>query len=75
MKKLRTPLEVIEHLGGVERICELIPGTNAKQVWHWHARAEQFPAYTYVALKRALKRRDCYAPDRLWNMKGISDAA
>jgi hypothetical protein len=74
MKKLRTPLEVIEHLGGVDRVCELT-GANAKQVWHWYGRAGKFPANTYVALKRALRRRDCYAPDHLWNMKGISDAA
>lgn len=75
MKKLRTPLAVVEHLGGPERVCELFPGTNTKQVWHWYGRAGKFPANTYVVMKRALKRRGCYAPDYLWNMKGISEAA
>lgn len=75
MKKLRTPLEVVEHLGGPERVREITDAKNLKQVWHWYGRAGKFPANTYVAMKRALKRRDCYAPDYLWNMKGINDAA
>lgn len=75
MRKLRTPEQVIEFLGGPDRICELIPGANKKQIWHWHGRAGKFPAYTYVALQRALKRRKASAPDRLWNMKGIKEAA
>jgi hypothetical protein len=74
MKKLRTPLEVVEGLGGPERVCELT-GANAKQVWHWYGRAEKFPANTYVALQRALKRKKLSAPDHLWAMKGIGDAA
>jgi hypothetical protein len=71
MKKLRTTLQVIEHLGGPKQICALIPGTNTRQVWHWYGRAEKFPAYTYVVLQNALKRKDASAPDRLWTMKGI----
>lgn len=74
MKKLRTPLEVVEQLGGIERVCELTEA-NPKQVWHWYGRAGMFPANTYVVMKRGLKRRNCYAPDHLWNMKGLKAAA
>jgi hypothetical protein len=69
MKNLRTAKEVVEALG-IERVCELTDA-NAKQAWHWYGRAEQFPANTYVALQKALKRRGFRAPDALWAMKGV----
>jgi hypothetical protein len=74
MKKLSTARQVIEHLGGLPRVCE-ITRANLKQAYNWPGRAQAFPACYYVVMTRALKRRDATAPARLWNQKGLSDAA
>lgn len=74
MRKIRTPQQVIEALGGLDAVCELTEA-NAKQVWHWYGRAGQFPANTYVAMTRALRRRGYVAPVSLWPMKGLKRAA
>lgn len=73
MRDLRTADEVVEVLG-LERVCELTEA-NAKQAWHWYSRKGMFPARTYVVMQRALKRRRCRAPARLWNMVGVDHAA
>jgi hypothetical protein len=69
MKNLRTAGEVVDAIG-LDRVCELTE-SNPKGVWHWTGRTGVFPAYTYVALQKALKKRRCRAPDSLWNMVGI----
>lgn len=69
MKNLRTVKDVVDALG-IERVCE-VTGANPKQAWHWYGRANVFPAYTYVALQKALKRRELRAPDHLWSMVGV----
>lgn len=74
MKRLRTVDQVVDALGGLSEVCK-ITDANLKQAWHWHGRAGQFPANTYVALQRALRRRGYEAPARLWNMKGLDKAA
>jgi hypothetical protein len=75
MKRLRTVDQVMEVLGGLEGVCELGFADNPKQAWHWVGRAGQFPANTYVVMTRALRRRGYEAPARLWNQKGVKDAA
>jgi hypothetical protein len=75
MKRLRTVDQVVEALGGLDGLCELGLAENTKQAWHWVGRAGQFPANTYVAMTRTLRRRGFEAPARLWNMKGVKDAA
>jgi hypothetical protein len=75
MKRLRTVDQVVEVLGGLDGICELGFADNTKQAWHWVGRAQQFPANTYVAMTRALRRRGYEAPARLWAMKGLNEAA
>ena len=74
MKYLRTTEQVIDALGGPEKLCE-VTEANPKQAWHWYGRADQFPCNTYVAITRALRRRGYRAPDHLWPMKGIKRAA
>lgn len=73
MKYLRTTADVVEALG-LETLCALTEA-NPKQVWHWYGRAGLFPANTYVAITRALRRRGCVAPATLWPMKGLKRAA
>jgi hypothetical protein len=65
MKNLRTALEVVEALG-IDLVCELTDA-NPKQAWHWYSRTGIFPAYTYRAIQKALKKRRLHAPDELWN--------
>lgn len=74
MRKLRTTQAVINALGGLDAVCELI-GANRKQAWNWQGRAGVFPANTYVVLIRALHRRNLDAPATLWSMKGLKRAA
>lgn len=70
MMHLKTAKQVVARLGGLERVCELVEA-NTKQAQNWHGRAGTFPASTYVAMQRALKRRRATAPARLWNMRGV----
>jgi hypothetical protein len=74
MRKLQTARDVISHLGGLKRVCE-ITGANRKQAEHWRGRAASFPASTYVVMMQALRRRRATAPPQLWNMRGFDDAA
>ena len=70
MKRLNSARAVVEHLGGLPRICEMT-GANIKQAQNWPGRAKSFPAAYYVAMNRALARRNARAPASLWNQKGI----
>jgi hypothetical protein len=65
MRKLRTQQEVIDALGGIDRMRDLL-GANRKQAWHWVGRTGLFPAYTYPTLQKALKRRGAIAADELF---------
>jgi hypothetical protein len=69
MQHLTTAKQVVNHLGGLPRVCDLV-GANIKQAQNWPGRAGRFPASTYVVMQRALKRRRATAPARLWNMRG-----
>jgi hypothetical protein len=64
MRKLNTQNEVIEALGGLARVRELLEA-NRKQAWHW-TKTGVFPAYTYPVLAKALKRRRLAVSDDLF---------
>ena len=70
MRRLKTAKQVIDELGGLDRVCEMT-ASNKKQAMNWPGRAKAFPARTYVVMQRALKRRKATAPARLWNQVGI----
>jgi hypothetical protein len=68
MRRLSTVDQVIDALGGMDRVLELT-GTNSKQTWNWQRRTGQFPAQWHDAMTKALRKRRCTAPPRLWNQK------
>lgn len=65
-KKLKTAEAVVETLGGDERVAKMV-GTTPKAVGNWR-NFGWFPADTYYAMQRALKRRRCSAGPELWRM-------
>jgi hypothetical protein len=65
MRRLSSVREIVDELGGVAAVCELTK-SNLKAVYHWN-NSNQFPARLYDGMKRALKKRGCTAPARLWN--------
>lgn len=67
MKKLTTTVDIIEALGGNKAVAAIL-GADPKAVSNWRYFGI-FPANTYVALKRALKKAGYSAPDELWAMK------
>ena len=73
MKKLNSAREVVDHLGGLPRVCA-ITGANKKQAQYWD-RSAAFPAATYCVMQRALRRRKATAHPSLWNMRGFENAA
>lgn len=66
MPALQTTDDVIERLGGNIPVARLLR-TNPKAVSNWRAFG-RFPTHTYRAIKIALKKRGCTAPDSLWPM-------
>ena len=70
MKRLTTAVQVVDHLGGLDRVCE-ITVSNRKQAQNWPTRFGKFPAATHAAMTRALARRKATAPARLWNQRGV----
>lgn len=74
MRRLRTVVDVIDTLGGLDAVCELTEA-NEKAVCHWISRTKIFPANTYVVMQRKLRKRKASAPDWLWNMRGIERRA
>jgi hypothetical protein len=73
MKRLRTANQVIERLGGLDRIAELT-ATDLKSAYNW-PRFGAFPSSTYVVMMRALNRRGFTAPASLWRMREGKRAA
>lgn len=67
MKRLRTAQQVIDRLGGLNRIAEMT-ATDLKSAYNW-PRFEAFPSSTYVVMNRALNRRGYTAPASLWGMR------
>ena len=63
---LKSTKEVISALGGIEAVAKLTD-SQYSAVGNWSA-FDQFPAKTYVILKKALIRKGHAAPDSLWHM-------
>lgn len=70
MRRLTNAKEVVEHLGGVPRVARLTE-TNINTVKDWPGRKKAFPASTYVAMTRELRRRKATAHPSLWGMRGL----
>jgi hypothetical protein len=73
MKKLRTANQVIDRLGGLNRVADMT-ATDLKSAYNW-PRFGAFPSSTYVLMMRALNRRGYTAPASLWRMKEAKRAA
>ncbi|MGY2987663.1 hypothetical protein [Bradyrhizobium sp. USDA 4508] len=69
MKKLSNVADIVEVLGGPERVAELTEARDPA-VWNWLYAFEAFPANTYFVLIEALKKRGYTAPPHLWKMRG-----
>lgn len=67
MKRLRTAEQVIDRLGGLNRIADMT-ATDLKSAYNW-PRFGVFPSSTYVVMIRALNRRGYTAPASLWRMR------
>lgn len=72
MTKLENTVDIIDYLGGNDRVANML-GTTAKAVANWRY-SGMFPASTYVALRKALRRARANAPDALWAMKPLLKA-
>jgi hypothetical protein len=70
MKKLMTTRTVVQHLGGLDRVCR-ITKSNKKQAYNWVREKAKFPAATFKAMNDELARLDATAPATLWNQRGI----
>jgi hypothetical protein len=64
-----TTVEIIDFLGGNQAVAEML-GTHHKAVANWRY-FEFFPANTYLAIKKVLRRRGRSAPDSLWAMRPL----
>jgi hypothetical protein len=62
--ELSSATDVIEALGGVASVAEMIK-TTYRAAHNWKAR-DAFPAHTYVTLRRELEARGYAADDSLW---------
>ncbi len=67
----KTVAEAIEALGGTKAVADLL-GRRPQAVSNW--RSQGFPANSYLALTKALKKAGWTAPASLWGMKD-ADAA
>ena len=57
---------MITALGGTSAVAEML-GTSYSAVANWR-HANQFPAHSYLILKKALSSRKRSASDDLWSM-------
>jgi len=71
MKHLTDPKEIVEVLGGPEKVREMTRAKNVKAVWNWHGYFDAFPPNTFKIMNDALKRRGYSAPAYLWKQKGF----
>lgn len=62
--ELESATDVIEALGGVASVAEMIQ-TTYRAAHNWKQR-DAFPAHTYVTLRRELDARGYVADDSLW---------
>lgn len=71
MKNLTDAAQIVEVLGGPQRVAEMTRAKNVKAVWNWHGYFAAFPPNTYAVMIRELKRRGYTAPPSLWKMRGF----
>jgi hypothetical protein len=64
---LDNTVDIIDYLGGNAKVAAMLD-TSAKAVGNWRY-SGMFPADTYLALQKALKKNKAEAPDTLWPMK------
>lgn len=68
MSELRTTSDVIDALGGNQAVSELTGLNNAAAVSNWRG-SEEFPAWSYLLMTRALEQIGKSAPETLWKMR------
>lgn len=73
MTELKTTRAIMDVLGGDRAVGELT-GRTRKAANNWRA-FNRFPPDTYVAIRAALKDRGHNAPDSLWRMAKVAEAA
>jgi hypothetical protein len=71
-KQLLTTGDVIDALGGTEKVAE-ITRRKYTAVWNWK-KAEAFPPNTFLILQDALKSKGLEAPLSLWRMEQPAEA-
>lgn len=69
MSNLTSVPLVIDVLGGNQAVAQLNE-TTGKVVSHWRSTGK-FPAHSYVAIHKRLKKMGFTAPDKLWPMRGV----
>ena len=69
MERLTTTSEVIDRLGGDERVSALF-GKGIKAVLNWRY-SGKFPANTYIAFRVELAKQDSDADVALWNFQSL----
>lgn len=73
MEPLRTTSDVIAALDGIQAVVTLT-GRSTQAVWNWKNRGV-FPAWTYLALTRALAEKNLTADPSLFRMIAADGAA
>lgn len=73
MAPLRTTSDVISALGGIQAVVGLT-GRSTQAVWNWKDRGV-FPAWTYLALTKALAEAGHTADPKLFRMIATGEAA
>lgn len=66
-KRINTVDEVIDTLGGTGAVARML-GVDDRLVSNWRRPDRGLPAYTYVALIKALEAKGFSAPSTLWRM-------
>jgi hypothetical protein len=70
MKTLLTTFdEVIDILGGVKKVAELVD-RSPSAVCNWRRTKGRFPTAQYFVMQKALAALDCTAPRALWGFFG-----
>jgi hypothetical protein len=74
IKHLETVDEVIDALGGIKAVSDLMQCKASSTVPMWKHR-QRFPATTFATLQAELRKRGASAPTDLWGMKTPECAA
>lgn len=66
-RKLSTPAEIIEKLGGLESVRKLTNRKTVQVVWNWKDRGS-LPPDTYFIILPALKKKGCTADRSMFGL-------